>query len=332
MKVIKIIALVVLALIGVFLLGPKVTFDKPKVLDTDIAADISELDQYILNKESKIVDLKPNNQARIIWANDSLKQKTEYSVVYLHGFSASQEEGAPIHTDFAQRYGCNLYLSRLEDHGRIDSNSFEHLTPENFLQSAEDAIDIGKKLGNKVIVMSCSTGGTLAAIIAAAGEDIHSMIMYSPNIDIYDPNSELLLYPWGQKLSEVVLGGHYNHIKYDTLAQKYWNSTYHTNALFALKTLIKDYMNPSTFGKIKMPVFMGYYYKDETNQDKVVSVKRMLEFYDQLGTPIEKKKKIAFPEAGHHVISSYITSKDIEGLKKETFLWAEEVLGLKPKE
>ncbi len=29
--------------------------------------------------------------------NDSLKEKTEYAVVYLHGFSASQEEGDPVH-------------------------------------------------------------------------------------------------------------------------------------------------------------------------------------------------------------------------------------------
>ena len=42
--------------------------------------------------------VKPENEARIIWQNDSLKNKTEYAVVYLHGFSASQEEGDPVHT------------------------------------------------------------------------------------------------------------------------------------------------------------------------------------------------------------------------------------------
>jgi hypothetical protein len=58
-----------------------------------------------------------DNEARIVWANDSLKQKTEYAIVYLHGFSASQEEGNPVHRNIAKQFGCNLYLSRLSQHG-----------------------------------------------------------------------------------------------------------------------------------------------------------------------------------------------------------------------
>jgi len=330
MKFIK-YALVLILLTGViFISGPKKEFETAKLLDTEINISLADLEKYVAEKEAAVKDLKPDNEARIIWANNSLKQKTDYAVVYLHGFSASQEEGAPLHEDFAKRYGFNLYLSRLEDHGRPDSNSFIQLTPENFLQSAEDAIDIGKKLGDKVIVMSCSTGGTLSAILAAAGEDIHSMIMYSPNIDIYDPMSELLVYPWAEELSSMVMGGTYNRIVYDTLAQKYWNSIYHTNALFTIKTLIKDYMTEENFAKIKMPVFLGYYYKDEENQDKVVSVARMHDFYDQIATPDSLKRKVAFPEAGKHVISSHIMSKDIKGVYLETCKWAEEVLHLKP--
>ena len=97
-----------------------------------------------------------------------------------------------------------------------------------------------------------------------------------------------------------------------------------------MKTLINDYMHEETFKKIKMPVFMGYYYKDEENQDKVVSVPRMLDFYDQIGTPTDQKHKVAFPNAGHHVISSYLMNKNIDEVANETYQWAEKVLGLKP--
>ena len=330
MKFLKYIFVLIFLMSMVFILGPKKEFEPVKLLDTEINVSLEDLEKYVAENEADVKDLKPDNQARIIWANDSLKQKTEFAVVYLHGFSASQEEGDPLHEDFAKRYGFNLYLSRLEDHGRPDSNSFIHLTPENFMQSAEDAIDIGKKLGDKVIVMSCSTGSTLSVILAAAGEDIHSMIMYSPNIDIYDPMSELLVYPWAEELSSVVMGGKYNRIVYDTMAQKYWNSIYHTNALFTIKTLIKDYMTEENFAKIKIPVFLGYYYKDEENQDKVVSVARMLDFYSQISTPDSLKRKMAFPEAGRHVISSHIMSKDIKGVFAETCKWAEEILHLRP--
>ena len=204
------------------------------------------------------------------------------------------------------------------------------MTPDNYLQSAEDALAIGKILGDKVILMSCSTGGTLSAILASAGEDINSMIMYSPNIDIYDKSSDLLLGPWSKQLASIIMKGEHIHLQYDSVGEKYWNSSYHTNGIFAMKDMIHKYMNQEHFAKIKIPLFLGYYYKDQEHQDKVVSVKRMLEFYDQVGTPIHQKKKMAFPNAGHHVISSYVMSKDVKNIKAETFKWAEEVLGLIP--
>lgn len=330
MKYLKYTVFVIFGFGVIYAVGPKVKHAPAKLLDTEIEIPIQKLDSFIAAKESQLLDLKEDNQARIIWA-DSAGTKTEYAVVYLHGFSASQEEGAPVHEDFAKRYGMNLYLTRLEDHGRRDTNSFQMLTPENYLQSAEDAIDIGKKLGDKVIVMSCSTGGTLSLVLAAAGEKIHSLILYSPNIAIFDPKSTLLLYPWGKHVSDIVMGGEHNRIQYDDLAKKYWNSVYHTNSLFTLQSIIETHMTAETFSKINIPVFLGYYYKDEANQDNVVSVARMLEMYDQLGTEPAKKRKVAFPETGHHVISSHVISKDIDGVRTESFKFAEEVLGLVPK-
>jgi pimeloyl-ACP methyl ester carboxylesterase len=328
-KLAKYFGLFILLVLAIFLLGPSVKYEKPLILDTQISTPIGLLESELAARESVIKDLKPDNQSVIVWANDSTKVQTEYCLVYLHGFSASQMEGHPVHRDFAKRYGMNLYLPRLEDHGRLDTNSFYTLTPDNYMQSAEDALDIAKILGKKVIVMACSSGGTLATILSAAGEKIDGLILYSPNIDIADPLSAALLYPWGKQISNIVMKGDRNHIQYDTSCTKYWNSVYHMNGVFALKRLIKDNMNPETFQKINCPVFLGYYYKDEVNQDHVVSVPRMLEFYDQLGTPAEKKYKVAFPNAGHHVISSQFASKSIEEVKNETFNWAEKTLQIK---
>jgi esterase/lipase len=330
MKLFKYVLAFLILVILICISGPRVTFDTPVLLDTDVTVPFSDLDFYVASREAQVRNLRPNNQARIVWANDSIKQQTEYALVYLHGFSASQEEAAPIHTTFARRYGMNLYLSRLEDHGRSDSTSYNNLTPENYIQSAEDAIDIGKKLGKKIIVMSCSTGGTLSALLTAAGEEIHSLIMYSPNIDIYDPKSDVIMYPWGKHIARIITKGDYNRIQYDSLAQAYWNPVYHINGIFAVKSIIKSFMTKEVFEKIRIPVFMGYYYKDAEFQDKVVSVSRMHEFFDQIATPEALKRKVAFPEAGNHVISSHVLSKDVKGVMIETFKWAEEVLGLQP--
>ncbi|MFT6334211.1 MAG: pimeloyl-ACP methyl ester carboxylesterase [Halioglobus sp.] len=317
-------------MIAVFLLGPRVTFKDidPTPIIFDIPLD--GLDGYINDKESEVSDLKLGNQAKIVWA-DTTKSKTEYSVVYLHGFSASHEEGAPLHTDFAKRYGANLYLPRLYDHGRNTDDAFKGLLPEDLINSAKEAIAIGKLLGDKVILMTCSTGGTLAAILSPYDEAIHGMYMYSPNIDVYDTNSNIITGPWGRQLLTMVMGGDYNRVSYNDTAKKYWSEVYHIDGLIALKSLIKKEMLKKNFAKIDIPVYLGYYYKDEENQDKVVSVERMLDFYDQISTPEEIKRLEVFPEAGRHVMTSHVFSNDIDNVINKSYKFAEEILGLKVK-
>ena len=300
----------------------------PEIQPLDI--DIVDVETYIKDKEGSVRGLKTDNEARIIWA-DSTEQKTDFSLVYLHGFSASQEEGDPIHEAFAQRYGMNLYLSRLSGHGLKDSSSFELLTPFDLVESAKEAIAIGRIIGERVIVMSCSTGGTLSAYLSAYNGDlIHSQIMYSPNIDIKDPMSEMLTLPWGYEMAKASFGTERNLITYSPERRKYWNDAYHIKGLIAVKSLIEQTMKESTFKAIQQPLFMGYYFEDEENQDQVVSVPRMKEFFDQVSTPDNQKVDMAFPKAGRHVISSHLASGDVDGVMKATFGFAENILGLVP--
>src|SRR5688572_14102950 len=113
-RIIK-ISFPILLLVGVYFLGP--VPEKPQYGATipDVPADAAGLESYIRANEAKH-NVKPDNEARIVWA-DSAKQKTPYAIVYLHGFSASQMEGDPTHKKIAAEYGCNLFLSRLSDHG-----------------------------------------------------------------------------------------------------------------------------------------------------------------------------------------------------------------------
>ncbi|MFZ8461094.1 alpha/beta hydrolase, partial [Staphylococcus aureus] len=83
--------------------------------------------------------IKENNEARIVWANDTLKQKTNYAIVYLHGFSASQEEGNPVHRNIAKQFGCNLYLARLAEHGIDTVDALFNYTADRLWESAKEA-------------------------------------------------------------------------------------------------------------------------------------------------------------------------------------------------
>jgi pimeloyl-ACP methyl ester carboxylesterase len=161
-----------------------------------IPQEAGSLEQYVAAKEAAH-HLKPDNEARIVWY-DSVPRKTKYSVVYLHGFSASQEEGDPVHLDFARRYGCNLFLSRLDAHGIDTSDPLASLTADGLWRDAKEALAIGKALGEKVILLSTSTGGTLALKLAATyPNDIFAVINMSPNIAINNDLVFLSNHPWG---------------------------------------------------------------------------------------------------------------------------------------
>lgn len=309
--------------------GPKPDYPRYALDPMYLKVQLKDLDGYVADKEALVTQLKPDNEARIVWHNDSIA-KTEYALVYLHGFSASQEEGNPIHRDFAERYGMNLYLARLEDHGRSDPKSFEHLTPKSLIESAKEAIAIGALLGEKVIVMSCSTGGTYSIMLAPDDQRIAALIMYSPNIAIKDPAAALVTYPWGQQLLRQVIGGDINHVSYSDKAKQYWNEAYHVDGIVAMQSLIDDGMKEEFFGELDIPVYVGCYYKDEENQDQVVSVDRMEWFFENIGTPADKKQFVKFAQAGRHVFTSQSMKGEFESVRASTNTFAEEVLTLQP--
>jgi esterase/lipase len=310
-KWLRVLLIVLSVLLVVYWLGPHPKAPVYSQTLPVVPADVASLENYIINNETQH-KLKPNNQARIVWF-DSAKTKTEFSIVYLHGFSASQEEGYPIHTNIAKEFGCNLYLSRLADHGIDTTEPMMNITADKLWESAKQALQIGKQLGNKVILMSTSTGGTLALKLAADYPgDVYALIMMSPNIAINNDKAYLLNNPWGLQIARAVTGSHYVTAK-DTrpVYKQYWYSHYPLESTVQLEELIETSMTNETFKKVKQPVLMLYYYKDEVHQDSVVSVPAMLSMFKELGTPPNKKVELAMPFAGDHVMGSYIKSKDL---------------------
>jgi pimeloyl-ACP methyl ester carboxylesterase len=324
-----IIAGILLGLIIFYLLGPKP--DKPDFTSLVIPrsnSDLKAVEDSISAKEA-LLKLKPDNQARIIWTTPY--QKTPYSMVYLHGNGASQEEGDPIHEALAHRYGCNLYLARLEDHGLTGEDPLKNIDPVQWMQSALDAIAIGRAIGEKVIVVSCSTGSTLTLYLAAQYPDlVEAQIMLSPNIDYYDPRSFMMAGPWGLQITRMILGSNFYGWKAPGPAHQYWYTNYRIEGLITLKSIIDETMTPETFRQINDPMYMAYYFKDEQHQDMVVSVKRMREMYTQLGTPPNMKREVALADAGTHIIGSDLFNNHLVSLWTSLTGYCEDVLQLQP--
>ena len=319
MRGLKISISLIALLVIVYFLGPQP--QKPDFNYTLPAiADSTNMDLYVSNIEQGH-KIKPNNEAKIIWA-DSSHQATDYAIVYLHGFSASQMEGAPVHENIAKQFHCNLYLARLAEHGIDTTEEMMNLTAENYWESAKQAYAIGKKLGKKVILMSTSTGGTLSLKLAAAYPEIAGLIMYSPNIEIYNPTAPLLNDHWGLQIARIVMKGNYMNIPFtNSEYPKYWNTHYRLEGTIALQNLVEATMNKALFKKISQPVLTLYYFKDEAHQDNVVKVGATQKMFAEISTPDSLKVSKAMPETGNHVLASPILSKDIAGVEKETALF-----------
>jgi hypothetical protein len=59
---------------------------------------------------------------------------------------------------------------------------------------------------------------------------------------------------------------------------------------------------------------------------KFSDMKRM---FDQLSTPDNQKRQVAIPNAGDHVIGSYLKSKDVQKVQEECDRFAVEILRMK---
>lgn len=316
----------------VYMLGPKVEREQIEINFPEVPSRIHDLETYLQTREDTVQGLKPGNEAYIVWADSANKRKTPYSIVYIHGFGASPMEGDPVHRFLAEHFGANLFVTRLPDHGVKRPNGLEYLSAQQLADAAGEAYQIGKSLGDEVIVVGTSMGGALTTLLASQQPDIKAVVLYSPAMQDYGTKLEAFFSPWSKTLMEKTMMEN-KVIHQDREGEKaaYWSEDYHINAYESLAVLLYGNMNQETYSKINQPLFLGYYYKSDEEQDHVVSVPAMLEMFQQISTPSNLKVEKAFPQSGDHVIASSITSGDWEGVLFETIDFLENVVGIAPR-
>lgn len=319
--------LIVLGLVILYWVGPRLPRTELNTSLPVVPVGIDSISQYVAGQEGAL-PVKPNNESVVLWG-DSVGQPTEYVLLYLHGFTASRYEAYPVTHDFVKEFRVNAYLPRLAAHGLLVDEPLLDMTPANLYDSAKEALVIAHKLGRKVVIMGTSTGCTLGIMLAADFPQlVDGLILYSPNIRIKNPLAPLLSGPWGLQISRAIHGGKYSvsDDPEDSEDCKYWYCRYRVEAQVYLQQLLDMRMNRKEFQKVRQPVFLGYYYKDAGHQDQTIEVKAALRMFDELGTPADEKVKVAFPDAGAHVIACELTSKSVAEVRGQTFEFARKVL------
>ncbi|PZX57066.1 esterase/lipase [Algoriphagus ratkowskyi] len=315
----------------VYMLGPKVAHQEITIEFPQVPTRLAELQDYVHQREDTVIGLKPGNEAYIVWADSMNKRKTPYSIVYIHGFGASPMEGDPVHRFLAAHFGANLFVTRLPEHGIKRKNGMEYMTAQILANAAGEAYQIGKSLGDEVIVVGTSMGGALTLLLASQQPDIKAVAVYSPAIRDYGEGLGIIFNPWMEQIMEKTAMKKLAYQPREGEKAMYWSEDYNIKAYESLGIIMYSNMNESTFKKINQPLFLGYYYKDNEHQDKVVSVPKMMEMYQQISTPNDMKREKAFPKSGNHVIGSSITSDDWEGVLFSTIDFLENIVKIPAK-
>ncbi|NNL30316.1 MAG: alpha/beta fold hydrolase [Gemmatimonadetes bacterium] len=249
-------ALVLVVVASGIALGPRPVFEG-RWVEPELPPD--DLDAYLVAEEEGVPDLRPGDSRAIVWAAPDAPDRTPTSLVYLHGFSADRHELEPVVTEIGRELGANVYFARLTGHGR-DEAAMAEATAADWLDDTVEALAIGEAIGERVVLVGTSTGGTLATWAAtrpeAAGR-IEAIVLVSPNYQPKDASSRVLLYPWGGLLARMVVGPERCFQAENQEQDRHWTTCYPTAALLPMMALVEHVRTTSVEGW-RVPVLLVY--------------------------------------------------------------------------
>ena len=297
--------LLALALMGAwgFWMGPRNELgDTVTTARTQPPQDISALSDWIASSESAFPDIKPGNAKGIVWAS-APNTRTAWSVVYVHGFSASRLETAPLAETVAAQLGANVFYTRLTDHGRADGKAMGDANAQDWMADTLEAVRIGQVLGERVLLISCSTGSTLATWLGTSKDAsrVAAHVFVSPNFGPKDKRSELINAPWGQRIALWTQGPTRSSPPESAAEAQAWTSSYPTKALFPMMALVKSVRN-SDLSQFKEPVLFLF-----SEADQTVDVSQIRAAFARFGSTRKSLEPVAYSKAqGQHVLAGSI--------------------------
>ena len=260
---IALIALVIIA--GVlFAVGPRVPVDTTiSFSSADIGDNVVD---YLAQREARFDDIRDGLQKEIIWAYPASKAKTPLSIVYVHGFSSSKGETRPLSDKVAAELGANLFYTRLTGHGRV-GDAMAEATVHAWVNDMAEAAEVGRRIGEKVIVIATSTGGGISAWAATEPpllDDVAALVLISPNFGIQDSNVKFLLLPWGEEIANLIAGEERSYETVNELHAKYNTTTYPTKSVLPLAA-ITELASAAPYENVNIPALFIF-----SDADKVV--------------------------------------------------------------
>ena len=315
-----IVVVVFLVLLTLAAAGPRPLVDE--TVHFDPATVPADLDGWLAGREAAIAGLKDGAQKEIVWADPATKARTPLAIVYIHGFSATKWETRPLPDKVAAGLSANLFFTRLTGHGG-DGALLASASMNDWINDVAEAIAVGERVGEKVVIIGTSTGGTLAAWAAEQPQlmrKVAGIVLISPNFELRSASIGLLNMPWSQQILPMIYGDTRTFEPVNEGHAKWWTTSYPSQAVFALAALLKAVKDQDE-ELIMTPLLVFL-----SPQDQVVdpnATERRIRFW---GGP---KKLVEITDAGdpsQHVIAGDILSpQSTDEIADQIIRWAKSV-------
>ena len=199
----------------------------------------SDVEAYLSACEADVPDLIPGARKRVHWAEEA-GAVTPVSVVYIHGFSATSQEIRPVPDQVAASLGANLHYTRLAGHGR-NGPAMAEATLADWRADTTEALSIARAIGQRVLVISCSTGGTLVTdALMRDANAIVGAVFAAPNFGLASGAARSVLnMPGVRAWGPWVLGQNRSFAPISKDHEYWWTTRYPTRAVFTMQDAVQ---------------------------------------------------------------------------------------------
>ncbi len=282
---------------------------------------------YFESVESAFDDIVPGVEKRVIWQDGFKERRTPVSILYLHGFSATSEEIRPVPDRVADALGANLVYTRLQGHGRSGEAMAEG-TASGWMQDMAEGLAAARAVGDQVVVISTSTGGTLAAAAAMDDDlsrDLAGIVFISPNFGVNTPGAWIPGLPWERDWLPVLMGENRDVSGPDPEKNRYWSAIYPWEAVVPMTVLV-DVVFALDFSDAKVPALFWF-----SDDDQVVRPDRTHKVAEAWGAPAVVELVTMGPDddPSSHVVAGRLMSPGQSEATVEGILDWLETLGIK---
>lgn len=313
-----VLALAVLG-VAVWFTAPRDIWPAASQVEAPEPAD--DLDAWLAAREAVFDDITPDTEKQIVWAREA-GSRTDLALVYLHGYSATRQEISPVAETLAQRLGANLFATRLAGHGRSGA-ALAAAGLTDWATDIAEAMAIARRLGERIILIGTSTGGSLAVLAAADpayAEDIDALVMLSPNFEINNPQAWLLDLPYARHYLPAIMGDTREWEPHNAAHGRFWTTRYPTEALFAMRA-VQTAARDADHSGIMIPALIFY-----AADDQVVEAAATARVIQNWGGRIDSHLIEGADDPSQHVIAGDILSPSMTGFTVDATLeWLRDI-------